>query len=226
MRRKAPKKMSTGSILGAVINKSLKKNKVTGKAKAGEAGNLFESVILSLERCFGFEICKSCKGHVVRQSLFDDKDSSSLVNRIECNVSYNSVLRQTAERYGIKTRNGTPHTEFVLSAYNIKPTSEFPDIRQGKENRIRVECKYQNTAGTTEHKLLHSYLDLRYGAPEKDVILLVDGDGFTEKMIAFIKEVCDEETVIWTKGIKKKKNVRFMNVDQFVDWANRAFGSV
>ena len=219
---KKTRKMGTGSVLGAVISKSLKKSKMCGKAKAGGAGNLFESVVLSLERCFKFKICRSCKDHIdSRQSLF--YDDTSHVNHIECNVPYDSVLRQIANKHGIKSRNGTPRTEFVLSAYNIKPTAEFPEVKRGIENRIRVECKYQYTSGTTEHKLLHSYLDLRYGAPEKNIILLVDGDGFTDKMIAFIREVCEEETIIWTKGIKKKKNVQFMNVDQFVDWSNRAF---
>jgi len=213
--------MGTGSVLGAIINKSLKKNKVDGKAKAGGAGNLFESIVLALENCFGFEICRSCEGYVNSRQPFGENKNH--VNRIECNVPYDSVLRQIARRYDIKSRNGTPHTEFVLSAYNIKPTPEFPNVKQGNENRIRVECKYQYTSGTTECKLLHSYLDLRYGAPEKNIILLVDGDGFSDKMLTFIREVCEEETIIWTKGVKKKKNVQFMNTDQFVDWSNKAF---
>lgn len=219
------KKMTTGSILGAIINKTHKKNKIEGKAKAGEAGNLFEAIVFALEDCFGFEVCKSSKGTKAKKSLFYDENTRH-INRIECNVPYSSVLRQTADRRGMKTRNGTPHTEFVLSAYNIKPTTEFPAVTAGKENRIRVECKYQNGPGTTEYKLVHSYLDLAYGAPETNCIMLVDGDGFSDKMINFIKEVCEENTITWTKGVKNDKNIRFMNADNFVDWTNRAFSKV
>jgi hypothetical protein len=213
------KKLTTASIIGAVIDKHNEKSKISGKAKAGSAGNLFESVIYALKR-IGFSVCKSCQKS--SGLLFDDDDETG--SRIECDVPYNSILKQVATRMGIKSRNGQPRTEFVLVSSDIKPTNEFPNVKPGKENRIRVECKYQQGPGTTEYKLLHTYLDLQYGAPEQNVILLVDGDGFTPKMLAFIREVCEENTIVWTKGVKQsKKNIVFMNINEFVDWANRAF---
>lgn len=220
------KKLTPASVIGSIITRHLDKMNTKGKAKAGEGGNLFEAVVLALKE-MNFEVCDSCKRDKKPRKtidMFGDGDDRSSPNRIECNAPYNSVLKQTAERLGIKTRQGVPHTEFVLVTRDIKPTIEFPNVITGQENRIRVECKYQNTSGTTEHKLLHSYLDLQYGAPEPNVILLVDGKGFTEKMVAFIREVCEENTIVWTKGIKQsKKSVVFMNIAEFIDWANRAF---
>jgi hypothetical protein len=217
----AKAKLTTVSVIGALIRKHLKKGKVDGKAKAGEGGNLFESVVYALES-IGFAVCKSCKRSIGEDNLFDTADG--VANRIECNAPYNSVVNQTAARHGLKRRNGTPHTEFVIVAEDIKPTKEFPDVIPGNENRIRVECKYQQGPGTTEYKLLHSYLDLQYGATEPNVIMLVDGEGFSEKMLVFMREVCEEGTIVWTKGVKQsKKRVAFMNIDEFIEWANRAF---
>ncbi len=217
-------KLTTASIIGAVFDRSLKKNKVNGKAKAGEVGNLFESVIYALKTTKGFSVCKSCTRKSSKKSSIFDEDDVEIGNRIECNVPYNSVLKQHAAQVGLKVRGGIPHTEFVLVATDIKPTKEFPDVHPGKENRIRVECKYQQGPGTTEYKLLHTYLDLQYGAPETNVILLVDGEGFSPRMVSFIREVCEENTIVWTKGVKQsKKHVVFMNINEFIDWANRAF---
>ena len=218
------KKLTTATVISAIINRHLSKNKVDGKAKAGEGGNLFEAVVLALQG-MGFVLCESCKRNAPKRfDMFGKPTEDEAPNRIECNVPYNSVVKQTAERLGIKARQGTPHTEFVLITRDIKPTKEFPNVQTGQENHIRIECKYQAGPGTTECKLLHSYLDLQYGAPEQNVILLVDGDGFTEKMIAFMREVCEENTIVWTKAIKQsKKNVVFMNTQEFIDWANRAF---
>ncbi len=214
------KKLTTVSMISSVINKHLDKGGVVGKAKAGKSGNLFESVIYALEG-IGFSVCRSCKDRD-HAPLFDEGTESG--NRIKCNVSYDSILKQTARRKGLKTRNGTPRTEFVLEATNIKTTKEFPNVVPGQENKIRVECKYQNSPGTTEFKLLHSYLDLQYGATETNIIMLVDGKGFTPTMIAFMREVCEENTVIWTKAVKQsRKNIVFMDIDGFIDWANRAF---
>jgi hypothetical protein len=210
------------SMIEALITRHLAKTNTEGKAKAGESGNLFEAVILAFDLpVYNYYEIKNKRSKV--RDIFGDNSVGWPPNRIERNVPYDSVLQQTATRRGIKTRQGTPHTEYVLVARDIEPTMEFPSIVTGQENRIRIECKYQNVSGTTESKLLHSYLDLQYGTPESNVILLVDGKGFTEKMKTFIREVCEEKTIKWTKGTEQpNKRVVYMDISNLSDWANRA----
>lgn len=204
-------KMSASSVLGAVITKENKKAK--GKGKAGKSGGMFESVVLALKG-LGFKFYK--------HSTFEGMAADKLPKRyIVGGVPYDSLLKQKAEEYGIPRKRGTPKTEFVIVAEDAKTTEQFPV--NGEPLKVRIECKWQAVAGTTQSKLLFSVVDLQYGAPEENIILLMDGNGFDEAMHAFIQEVC-EDGLTWDRAPKvKPKIIRKMRLQEFITWCNEAF---
>lgn len=204
-------KMSTTSVLDAVISNGNKKS--SGKSKAGKSGNMFESVVFALQK-LGFEIYKSSEIHKIPPNKLPKR-------YILSDVPYNSLLKQKADEYGLSRRRGNPRTEFVIVANNAKNTKQFSS--KNGFLKIRIECKWQAVAGTAQSKLLFSVADLQYGSPEDNIILLMDGDGFDEAMHILINEVC-EDGLTWRRAPKAKpKTIVKMRIQEFIDWCNEAF---
>lgn len=212
MKTKKVKKLSASSVVGAVIAEENKKTK--GKGKAGKSGGMFESVVHALKQ-MNFKCYKNSRYEELAAK-------EQLPERyIICGVPYDNLLKQKAEEYGIPRKQGTPKTEFVIVANNANSTPQFPV--NGEPLKIRIECKWQAVAGTTQAKLLFSVIDLQYGAPEDNIILLMDGNGFDEAMHAFIQEVC-EDGLTWKRAPKvQPKNIVKMRLQDFITWANAAF---
>jgi len=207
------KKMTNISAATAMMNGIMAADGIKGKAKAGKAGKYFEYMVGMLQNV-GFEIFHKKDE---RPSIMPDR-------YIECNVPYEGVVGKFVRQYGVTRRTPGPRTEFVLVANRINKTTEFPDVEYGEENRIRIECKWQSGRGTADSKLAFTVLDLRYGTPEKNVILLIDGEGFDKMKVAYIKDRCENNLLVdMGQEYHPKKIMKVMNWDEFLDWCGRAF---
>lgn len=183
--------------------------KTIGKGNAGKNGIAFERIVCLLQK-LGFKYYE-----------YNDIPNELPPRYIMHSVPYNSLLKQKADEYGIPKKQGISRTEFVIVAKDAISTPEFPI---NGELTIRIECKWQEVSGTTSQKLMHAVADLQYGAPEKNIILLMDGDGFDEITHRFIQEIC-EDGLTWKHAPKiPLKNIRKMRLVEFIDWGNRAFG--
>lgn len=204
------KKLSIASILSGVRDNSYKSG--NGKGKAGKNGSAFESVVHSLND-LGFKLFENSE---VEKMEDDEKP----LRYIAHDVPYNSLLKQKSDEYGIPKRNGKSRTEFVIVAKNAISTPEFPT---NGPLTIRIECKWQEVSGTTSNKLMLTVADLQYGPPEKNIILLMDGNGFDETTHQLVQEWC-EDGIHWKRAPKSEpKNIRKMKLEEFINWANRAF---
>ena len=212
---KKNKKLTIGTIMDAVHQKVFKESGIKGKAKAGKAGAYFEATVSSLGR-IGYPLIpfKNKKNYNTLPGCY-----------IETNVPYCNILCQVAKKYDLKKRSRRGRTEFVIVSNRAVSTPEFSNVGNKTEDRFRVECKWQNVPGTCQNKLTHSILDLLYGAPEENIILLLDGDGFDPVMKRFIYDICENNGLDWKNSYPQQrcnKRMKMMGMEEFIDWVNRA----
>lgn len=99
-------------------------------------------------------------------------------------------------------------TEFLLRSANY-----------GLE--VRIECKWQQTAGSVDEKLPYLYLSAIEAIPEHDVILLVDGQGFRPGAVDWLRKTADSRRFI--PEDRADKRVMVMGATEFMTWANKTF---
>lgn len=105
--------------------------------------------------------------------------------------------------------------------YNGRGFTEFLLISEKFNLEIRIECKWQQTAGSVDEKLPYVYLSAIEAIPENEVIILIDGPGFRDGAINWLKEASINQKYIPTENLDK--NVRIMNSTEFLTWCNETF---
>ena len=65
----------------------------------------------------------------------------------------------------------------------------------GAERQILVEVKRQRVSGSTDEKFPYVYLNALKNIPDRELILVLDGNGWKEEAVAWIKQRADN-----TKG--------------------------
>jgi hypothetical protein len=66
-------------------------------------------------------------------------------------------------------------TEFMIRAENAEHTPEFPIENAPGQLVCRIECKWQQTAGSVDEKFPYLYLSCVEAMPEKNIIILHGG---------------------------------------------------
>lgn len=125
--------------------------------------------------------------------------------------------RQHPERYGrevllehvpYETIYGHPGiTEFLLrsAAYGLE---------------MRIECKWQQSAGSVDEKFPYLYLNCVEAMPEPDVMILVDGGGAKAGAVAWLRQVAAERRYL-PPGTPKR--IQVFTLAEFIAWANKTF---
>lgn len=105
--------------------------------------------------------------------------------------------------------------------YGSKGKTEFL-LRSKKYNlEVRIECKWQQSAGSVDEKLPHLYLSAVDAMPENNVIILIDGNGFRDGAITWLRNAAKDKLYITEET--RHKNVMIMNATEFMTWANNTF---
>ena len=86
---------------------------------------------------------------------------------------------------------------------------------------VRIECKWQQSSGSVDEKLPHLYLSAVDAIPEDNVIILIDGNGFRDGAIAWLRNAVKKRLYISEE--KNNKNIMVMNATEFMTWANNTF---
>lgn len=89
---------------------------------------------------------------------------------------------------------------------------EFILIKYGKLN-IRIECRYQGSKGSVDDKLLALHANAA-AFEERHVILVVEGEGFDEESVAWLKRNC--------AAIMYKK-ILVVTFEEFKEWSKIYF---
>jgi len=105
--------------------------------------------------------------------------------------------------------------------YGHKGNTEFLLISEKYGLRIRIECKWQQSAGSVDEKLPYLYLNTIEAMPEKDIIILIDGDGFKTGAKSWLRNAVKEK--LYTTDENKSTNVMVFSLAEFFTWANNTF---
>ncbi len=118
-------------------------------------------------------------------------------------------------RYGTELllRN-VPYT----TLYGTRGFTEFL-IRSERYNlETRIECKWQQSAGSVDEKLPYTYLSCAESVPEDDIIILIDGDGFRDGAKSWIREAAAQRRYIPAEC--PGKSIKVMSSTEFLTWVN------
>ena len=104
--------------------------------------------------------------------------------------------------------------------YGHRGSTEFK-IVSGKYGDYRIECKWQQTSGSVDEKFPYLYLNCIEKMPEENIIVVVDGSGAKHGAVEWLKNAAERK--LYTGELNRGKNIRVMNLAEFLAWANRTF---
>jgi len=104
------------------------------------------------------------------------------------------------------------------SIYGHEGRTEFK-IKSCRYGEYRIECKWQQVAGSVDEKFPYVYLNCVESLPEKNIIILVDGGGAKDGAVRWLKSAAANKLFI--KDIDK--NIKVMDLRDFIVWANTNF---
>jgi hypothetical protein len=105
--------------------------------------------------------------------------------------------------------------------YQHSGTTEFRLLSQRYKMDIRIECKWQQVSGSVDEKLPYLYLNCIEAMPEKNIIIIIDGDGWKKGAITWLKDAVKRKK--YTSAQNVKKIIRVMDLKEFITWANNTF---
>lgn len=92
--------------------------------------------------------------------------------------------------------------------------SEFVIEDDIQRRRIRVECRWQQSGGSTDEKLVALLLNAAEAMPETEIIIVIDGNGAREHCVEWVKNAA-----IARKYQTRPKTIRVMTMAEFTAWA-------
>jgi hypothetical protein len=107
------------------------------------------------------------------------------------------------------------------SIYNHKGNTEFLLLSEKYGLRMRIECKWQQVAGSVDEKLPYLYLNVMEAMPERDVLILIDGGGWKPGAIKWLKDAVAQKK--YANDSAKDKKILVFSLAEFFTWANNIF---
>lgn len=176
----------------------------THGGRANKTGKTLEGIVTPvLTQQYGFEVV-SHRAYLELQSGILPKAKRLLVKRVPYTTLYGSA--------------GT--TEFLLVAQDACTSKEFPLSSATGELVCRIECKWQQSAGSVDEKFPYLYLSCVEAMPERNIIILHGGGKFRTGAIAWLKRAVSEKRYMLPSA---PKNIAVMGVEEFMTWASHAF---
>lgn len=126
------------------------------------------------------------------------------------------VWVKNPERYGKELLLKNVPFETI---YGHRGNTEFLLISEQYKLRIRIECKWQQSAGSVDEKLPYLYLNTIEAMPEKDIMILIDGDGFKAGAKTWLKNAVKDK--LYTTEKNNDTNVMVFSLAEFFTWANK-----
>ena len=105
--------------------------------------------------------------------------------------------------------------------YKHSGNTEFLLLSEKYNLKIRIECKWQQVPGSVDEKLPYLYLNTIEAMPEKDIMILIDGAGWKEGAIKWLKEAVQKKK--YTTSDNKDKKILVFSLAEFFTWANNTF---
>ncbi len=104
-----------------------------------------------------------------------------------------------------------------ITIYNHNGKTEFLAISEKYKFKIRIECKWQQVAGSVDEKMPYLYLNCIEAMPEDYIIIIIDGGGGKKGAITWLKEAAKGNKYN-EAGVMKK--ILILTLAEFLAWAN------
>jgi hypothetical protein len=86
---------------------------------------------------------------------------------------------------------------------------------------MRIECKWQQSSGSVDEKFPYLYLNCIEAMPEKQIMIVVDGNGARSGAVSWLKDAVKYKK--YTTGANKDKEIMVFSLMEFIQWANSTF---
>jgi hypothetical protein len=86
---------------------------------------------------------------------------------------------------------------------------------------MRIECKWQQVAGSVDEKLPYLYLNSIEAMPEKMIMILIEGAGWKAGSLKWLKDAVKNKK--YTTKENNDKTILVFNLTEFFTWANNTF---
>ena len=104
--------------------------------------------------------------------------------------------------------------------YGHQGNTEFLLKSTSRNIEIRIECKWQQAAGSVDEKFPYLYLNCIEAMPESHIIILVDGGGYKQGAINWLNTTVNSRRY---QSQNNGKTIQVMNLVEFIRWANINF---
>lgn len=109
---------------------------------------------------------------------------------------------------------GVPYT----TIYGHQGKNEFLIRSKKCELNVRIECKWQQSAGSVDEKYPYLYLNCIDAIPESNIIIVYGGGGMKAGALAWLKSACDNH--LYQDDPGQKKEIQVLAIEEFMLWAN------
>ena len=123
----------------------------------------------------------------------------------ESEIERNPSLIDGVDKYVISNAK-------YLSIYNHIGRTEFVIVKG--ERRVRVENKYQAASGSVDEKFVYTLLNAIEAYPEKEAIIIIDGDGYKPGARKWVEDRINENWLDYNKHI----DIKLMRIVEFLQW--------
>ncbi|MBQ8142710.1 MAG: 4-diphosphocytidyl-2C-methyl-D-erythritol kinase [Bacilli bacterium] len=126
-------------------------------------------------------------GHILEDAL------------IPCFTRNNYHIYNSYNDFLAAKKDGTLPKKYVVkqvpftTIYNKKGKTEFVVVNKLSHITVRIECKWQQAAGSVDEKFPYMYLNAVFGYPEDHVIFCVGGNGYKPEALAWLKNACNKK---------------------------------
>ncbi len=104
--------------------------------------------------------------------------------------------------------------------YGHRGNTEFLLLSERYNLAIRIECKWQQSAGSVDEKFPYLYLNCVERMPEQQIIIVVDGGGAKAGAVDWLRRACTNRLYL---APHDPKTITMMSLVEFLMWANQLF---
>ena len=125
----------------------------------------------------------------MKQGTKANKSGHRLEDKVE-NIILNN-LDVVAHKYSqTKDRDDVllKHVPYTNIYGNTRCRSEF--LLCYKSRKVRIECKFQESAGSVDEKLPYLYMNFTQSIPEEEAIIVIEGNGFKKGAKEWLRKKC------------------------------------
>lgn len=102
--------------------------------------------------------------------------------------------------------------------YGTKGRFDYLLVNRSEGSEIPLIIKWQQSRGSVEEKLPYTYLSA-LGLPHEKIIMIVDGPGFTDRALSWLRKAAIEGHY---QDNHAPKEILVMTVEEWLTWANRS----